>query len=460
MAQPTYQSDEQTVFSTAIKKQAILTFAIRLAGAGLLYLLQIFLARLLGEQDYGLYALVWVWVIVLSQISCMGFNTAILRFLPQYLLHDKASTAHDFLLTARNTALGFASLFAIIGLVGTFAFSSWLEQNHLWPIYLGMACLPLFALGEIYEGAALARSHILTALLPSFILRPLLVFIFLLAAYLLGLPSNATTAMQAALLATALATTIQVLGANRILKSALIDSSEQSVNGTSDHQQLFWFQTSGPLVLLDGFYLITLNADIILLGLLVGPEPIAIYYAAVKTLALVAYIHFATSLVAARPFANLFASKADMREINALYRKMTHWTLWPSIITALAIIVLAPYILRLFGSNYMQGQSVITILTIGLIFQGAVGPVQNVLNMAGQQKMSAKSAFAAMAINIALNLLLIPIWGIQGAAIATTIGTITQSIMMLWLANKTLGLYPAFLPHPKATPIRTTVQAR
>ncbi len=460
MAQPTNQSNEQTVSGTAIKKQAMLTFAIRLAGAGLLYLLQIFLARLLGEQDYGLYALVWVWVIVLSQISCMGFNTAILRFLPQYLLHDKASTARDFLLTARNTALGFASLFAIIGLVGTFAFSSWLEQSHLWPIYLGMACLPLFALGEIYEGAALARSHILTALLPSFILRPLLVFIFLVVAYLAGLPTNATTAMQAALLATALATAIQVLGANRKLKSALTKSEVQSASNTSNHQQNFWFQTSGPLVLLDGFYLITINADIILLGLLVGPEPIAIYYAAVKTLALVAYIHFATSLVAARPFADLFASKADISEVNALYRRMTHWTLWPSIATAAAIVILAPYILLLFGPNYTQGQSVIIILAVGLVFQGAVGPVQNVLNMAGQQKMSAKSAFTAMAINICLNLMLIPIWGIQGAAIATTIGTITQSLMMLWLANKTLGLRPAFLPQSKTDPIRRPAQAR
>ncbi|MCV6600818.1 MAG: polysaccharide biosynthesis C-terminal domain-containing protein [Cohaesibacter sp.] len=458
-APPNRDKAQNKAQDKAMKQQAMLAFAIRLAGAGLLYLVQILLARLLGQKEYGLYALVWVWVIMLSQCACMGFNTAILRFLPGYSIKAQTETARTFVITARDTALGFASLFAILGLSGTYLFSNWLDQTQLWPIYLGMACLPLFALGEIYEGAALARSRILTALLPSFILRPLLVALGLIIASISGLPTTATTAMQAALLATALATIIQVIGANKALKAEW--GPETKIKKARPEQARHWFKTAGPLVLLDGFYLITINADIILLGLLLGPEPIAIYYASVKTLALVAYIHFATSLVAARPFADLFATQTDIAQINALYRKMTHWTLWPSLATAALIIIAAPYILALFGPDYDQGLPVIAILSVGLVIQGAAGPVQNLLNMAGEEKSSAKSAFIAMAVNISFNLLLIPIWGIYGAALATTIGTTTQAMMMLTQAHKKLGLRPAFLPQtkPHLTQRQKTYQA-
>ncbi|MCT4654283.1 MAG: oligosaccharide flippase family protein [Cohaesibacter sp.] len=448
----TEQASTQT--DKSIKQNAIVTFGIRLLGAGLLYLVQIALARLLGESDYGLYALIWVWVVVLSQISCLGFNTAILRFFPRYILHSKPHNARAFLAQATSTALGFAALFALIGLVGTFTFSDWIEQSYIWPIYLAMACLPLFALGEIYEGAALSRSHIVAALVPSFILRPLILLISMLLAIFAGLPANATTAMQAALFATALATGIQVLTAKRKLHRELTLPAAPPHKGSqkqkqSQKQNLRWIEASAPLFLLDGFYLITLNADIILLGLFLGPDKIGIYYAAIKTLAMVSYIHFATSLVAARPFADLFALHAPHEEVNRLYRKMTHWTLWPSCLAALFIILASPYILSLFGPNFQQGQDIILILAIGLVIQGAAGPVQNLLNMAGLQKTSASSAFWAMAINISLNLALIPLLGLKGAAIATTISTAFQAGLMLYKAHKKLGLRPVFLPSTK-----------
>ncbi len=62
---------------------ALTTFGVRIIAAGLTYAVQIVLARTLGDHDYGLFSLAWVWVMFGGYLGCLGLSQTAVRFLPR-----------------------------------------------------------------------------------------------------------------------------------------------------------------------------------------------------------------------------------------------------------------------------------------------------------------------------------------------------------------------------------------
>jgi O-antigen/teichoic acid export membrane protein len=83
------------------QRMALVAFAVRIVSAGIAFISQIILARLMGEFEYGLFAFVWVLVILFGNLSCLGFHTTVIRFLPGYRLED----AHDKIMGLTSTAV-------------------------------------------------------------------------------------------------------------------------------------------------------------------------------------------------------------------------------------------------------------------------------------------------------------------------------------------------------------------
>ena len=88
----------------AAGRMAVSTFAVRVAGAGLAFLSQIVLARLLGAYDYGIYSVAWTFVIVLGVMACGGFSTSASRFIPQYRQAGDLDGLRGFLSASRQAA--------------------------------------------------------------------------------------------------------------------------------------------------------------------------------------------------------------------------------------------------------------------------------------------------------------------------------------------------------------------
>jgi O-antigen/teichoic acid export membrane protein len=81
------------------------------------------------------------------------------------------------------------------------------------------------------------------------------------------------------------------------------------------------------------------------------------------------------------------------------------------------------------------------ILAVGLLARSAIGPVERLLNMLGQQRICALVYAAAFSINVALCLLLIPRHGADGAAIATAAALLVETVSLFLVARHRLGLH-------------------
>jgi len=104
----------------------------------------------------------------------------------------------------------------------------------------------------------------------------------------------------------------------------------------------------------------------------------------------------------------------------------------------IAILVFPSFLLGIFGEDFTAGKTALLILAFGQFFSTISGSVINILNMSNRQKTARNIIAICTFINVVLNLILIPIYGINGAAIATATSTI------LWNLASVLAIYRIF----------------
>ncbi len=413
-------------------RAALLAFLIRVASAAIAYLSQIALARWMGSFEYGVFVFVWVWVLLLGGLAPLGLSVAAMRFVPEYLGTGRLALLRGLLLASRLIAVSVSTAIAAAGLAGLFLLGELIEQHYVLPAYLILFCLPLYTLVDIQDGIARGKSWIDVALVPPYILRPLLILLAMASAYGLGLPMTATTAAGCAIVACWLAGLAQTLVLERRMAATLEP-------GPRTYATAFWLATALPILLTRGFELLLQNTDVLVLSLYMSPSDVAVYFAALKTMGLVAFVHFAVGTAAANRF-SAYNARGDRSELAAFIREAVHWTFWPSLAAVLVLLALGRPLLWLFGPEFTSGYAAMFVLASGFLIRAAVGTAEYVLNMLGEQKLCAGVLFLAAGLNLALNFALIPPLGLLGAAIATAASVATSSLLMLLVAKRRLGL--------------------
>ena len=105
------------------------------------------------------------------------------------------------------------------------------------------------------------------------------------------------------------------------------------------------------------------------------------------------------------------------------------------------VIIGAPFIMGLFGDEFVSGSLPLIILAIGQFINAATGPVNNVLIMTGRQKLNRNIMVGATIVAVILDLILIPRFGAVGAACVNTGGVLIMNIIPFFLIKKYYGFY-------------------
>jgi O-antigen/teichoic acid export membrane protein len=413
-------------------RMALIAFVIRILSAGIAFVSQIILARIMGEHEYGLFVFVWVLVILIGNLSCFGFHSAQIRFLPQFEAERDHDRARGLTTAARIFALVSSSLVALIGYVALTMFADRLEAYYVAPLFIALFILPMIALGDTMEGTARANSWAVVALSPTYLIRPTLILVFMLLAVWAGEPRTAETALVASLVATYATTIGQFFNINWRL-------NRRYERGGSVVEFGSWLRVALPIFLIEGFSFLLTNSDTVVTGLFLDPAQVGVYFAASKTIVLVQFVFFSVKAASAPQFSALHARGAN-RELAEFAGRTVRWAFWPSLAVGLALLAAGKFLLSMFGAGFVSGYSVMVILFFGIMTKALVGPGEVLLTMSGHQALCVKLYVAALAVNIGLNVVLLPLFGIEGAAFAAAGAMAAEALLLHVAVRRKLGI--------------------
>jgi O-antigen/teichoic acid export membrane protein len=428
------------------QRRALIAFVIRIFSAAIAFVSQIVLARLMGEFEYGIFAFVWVLVVLAGNLSCLGFHTSVIRFLHQHKARGEMAAVRGLNLAVRLIALASASTVACLGLLFLHLFGDTMEPYYLIPVTLAFFTMPMIALGDVLDGTARSNGWTVTALSPTYLIRPTLILVFMLLALWFGAPHTAVTAMEAALAATYVTTLAQLLRLSLRLR-------REYGSGAKQFDIAAWFRFSLPLFLVDGIGFLLTNADVVVVGLYLPPDQVGIYYAAAKTIVLVQFVYFSIKAAAGPRFSAIMA-EGDMGALATFAGQTARWSFWPSLAVGLCALAAGELLLSLFGPAFTAGYGLMAILFCGILAKATVGPGEVLLSMAGRQKLCVLLYAVTLCASIFLNVVLIPRFGLVGAATATASAMMIEAILLHIAVRRTLGivLFAFADPVPTASP--------
>ena len=415
------------------KRLAGTIFIIRVISAALAYLSQILLARWMGGSDYGVYVYVWTWVLLLGSMMDFGISASAQKIIPEYRACGEHELLRGFLSGSRWMTFAVSALVSVLLAIVVDGLSPWIDANAITPLLIGCLTLPAFVVANTQDGIARSHDWMRLGLMPQFIVRQSLIIGFTAGAFALGFDLGATLAM----LASAAAVWIAMIGQMIVLNRRL---GHHIKPGPKAYNFRGWLAISLPILMVEGFYLLLSYTDVLVLQQFRSSEEVGVYFAVVKTLALVSFIHYAMSATTAHRFAEYHTS-GDSARLSAYVAHAIKWTFWPSLAATILLLAMGKPLLWLFGPQFVVGYDIMFVAAIGLVVRSAIGPVERLLNMLGHQHICALAYALAFAMNVVLCVALVPRFGGHGAAAATSISLVFETVLLFWIVRKRLGLH-------------------
>lgn len=423
-----------------ILRGALHVYLARAAGAALLFVAQILLARWMGADGYGIFSFVWVWVWLLAIPAALGLPVASLRFVPTYLARAQRAELRGYLRFAVRAVLGCALLVAAIAILVVIVLAPVPAPGYRMPMAIALLAVPVLALLTLYRELCRAGGWMVLATAPEQVLRPLvLVLLGVAAVRWFGVQSaDAFVALGVAAYAAALA--VQALLFHRRV-------APQVRGAGTGGEPREWLRTALPLVVVTGSQIVFTQIDLVMVGLLRPPAEVGYYAAAVRTVSLLTVIAVGVNGLLIPSLSTLFA-EGRRDSAQRLYTQSTRWSFAGVALCAVVLAVARGPLLELFGTGFSAATGVLLILVAGQIAVAGIGPVGSVLGITGHEGVGALLAGLAALLNVVLNYVLIRALGIEGAALGTAVTLVLLSVAQAAVTARRVQLTPGIVGRP------------
>ena len=188
---------------------------------------------------------------------------------------------------------------------------------------------------------------------------------------------------------------------------------------------------------------------VIIVGAIAGPAAAGVYGSASRFVAAGMIIDTALRVVVSPMFSRL-QHRGEKTELESVYRTSTIWLVLFSAPVYILLAVFAPTVLSLLGDGFVEGDTVLLVMSVGAIITFLAGNIHSVLLMSGRSGLAALNKGVAVAVNVTLLYILVPVWGVTGAAVAwacacaldALLATIEVRGVLRVAVSPVPGLYP------------------
>lgn len=405
-----------------LRRGAIEAFLLRGIGVLLLFTMHSLLGRIVGTEGYGIFSYGITMATVLAAFVPLGWPTALMRFVAQYLSQEQWSELKGVLRSSHQVTLVSSLLVAVLLWLYTTIFT--LSAELTLSLQFAAVILPLVTFVGLRSKAFQGLNHVKASIILEENLLPILVII---GSFFLRPP----TVYNVLTLYTTAAFIIFLLGSFWLWKS--IPRPCRSATPTYHFSQ--WMHVALPMIF-GGLGQIVLNrAGILILGAMVSAQVVGLYSAASRIANLNVFALAAINTVAPQMLASVYYN-GRIDQFRMLLHKSMLWSGLAAAPLCLIMLVWPSQLLRFFGTEFTEAATLLQILAIGQFINAITGPVGFGLLMTGREKaFAAVSAFIAIT-NIAGNLWAIPQWGAVGAAVVTMISITLKNVIMYLLVQQ------------------------
>lgn len=417
---------------------ALTSISVRIAAAFVGLGLQILLARLMALEDYGIYVILWTWVSVVGQVGVLGFYDSAARFIPRYGRRGKHAHLAGYLATGFRAVMAGSALLAVAALVFLIVLPGLVDPAFLLPLGVLALGFPVLSLESYLTGVARGFGWYALSTIPGFILRPVLIMLGVGLARAAGLPLDAVTVLAIVVFAS-----IFVLFIQALLLRTRLPKAKRVV--TTPQRRRFWLLASVLMMPAMTAEELFVWIDVLILGFLVAPDEASLYFAAQRSLSLAAFVQYGFMLVAARGFSLSLAS-ADRAGLQARITRSTNATFWLTI-PSVALTLVAGYpLLALFGPAFLAAYPCLALLGLAYVIRAATGQAAELLVVQGRYRLSLLIVSISVATCLLLMSLLVPLWGIVGAATAMVLVQLLRLAVVTWLVHRQTGYWVLVRP--------------
>jgi len=420
-------------FRRALWRGGLGSLGVKAAQAVLAFAVAATLARLLGPEGYGVYAFALAVLMIIALPAQVG--------LPHLVVRETAKAQADGdwglmrgLWRWSNRAVVLASGLALAVVVAVL----WLTDHspRRETLIIGAALIPLVALASLRAASLRGLRRVVLGQLPESVIRPFAMLAIVLGATMSGLGARLSEPQAAMAAYVAAAVTAFVVGSamlHRFRPAEMAGAAPRT-------EPAEWRRAVLPLAMIAGLQLVNNQADIIVLGIFRSDEEVGIYRAVFQMALLVVFGLQAMNQMLQPHFARLYR-QGDMARLQRLVTISARAILALALPPVLAFVVFGGELLAwIFGDAYRAGETALAILAVGQLGKAAMGASLSLLNMTGNERVTARLGVVAVLVNIVLNFILVPLYGGAGAAVATSFSfLIWNALTTLWM-RKTIGI--------------------
>lgn len=410
-----------------LASQSTVIFAARLGGAGLIFLVQAFIARLWGPELLGEYLVVIATVNIVAVLMPLGFHTIGTYFAAEYRARGERRQFTIFLLRSYGHVVAALVLLLVLGLplLGAMGQGDSVLAHHFVPlVLLAFATAVNYISGAVLIG--LKRPF--AGFFSDTIFRPMVILGSFVGGLAFAVPAEGFSFM------------LWAVGLSYILVSlaqfAFVLSSLKRVGDIGPPRPLEakrWWRFALPWVLISLATDFFFDIDLLLLSHTLSREELAIFGVCTRIFSLVS---FGVAAVYAVTIPDMFESEANA-DRDSFKRRIGEANVVASGLSVILFGIMAagaPFALMLFGPAFSAGAAPLAVLCLGLVVRSVMGPASLVLSIHDRPYASLPSVALGMGTLVLCNWLLVPPFGLMGSAVAALISITVWSVGQWWVA--------------------------
>ncbi|MDX8361122.1 flippase [Cytobacillus sp. IB215316] len=424
------------------------TFILRLLSFILLYVLNFLIAKVYGAEALGIYTLSFTLLTICLTLVLLGTDTAIIRLITEYRSQYSMKHANTIFTKVMKLLLPLSVLFSalLFILAEPIAILGFQEQLLIQPFRIVSIILPFMVMTRMYSKAFRAVKSITKSIYFEIIgirFGNLLLLVF----FLLILNKNFMHIIYALSIAITITAFMSMYSWHNYIQK---DVGDQKLlfNQIETKSLKEILHISIPMYLTSAMSLILNWTDVVMLGVFQSTSAVGIYSIVLKLSLLISFSLSSINMIILPKFSELHW-EGRKHDLIKIFRFSSRLIVWTSIPLLFIIILFAPALLGIFGDVYVEGVIPLIILCIGQCINACAGSVMQLLNMTGNEKLARNAIVISAVTNVLGNLILIPFFGMIGAAVATSLSIIVREVMASIYAYKIFRFRTWYIPFVK-----------